>query len=271
MNAPLTTRGLQVCLGDRVVLRAIDLAFDTGWTAIVGPNGAGKSTLLRALAGLQRLDAGEVTLAGRPLGQWPARDRARQLAWLAQQAEASGELTVRDVVHLGRLPQLGLFATPGAQDEAIVQQAMRDTECDTWQHRRLSELSGGERQRVFLARALAVQAPVLLLDEPTTHLDPPHQVALVRQMAQLGRTQVVISVLHDLGLALAADRLVVLAAGEVRAVGCCADPAVQAALVGVFGGAIRIERVGGQWAALPQLQGFKDGRGLDTCTSNNPP
>jgi iron complex transport system ATP-binding protein len=252
----IATHALQVRLGDRPVLHGITLDFPPGWTAIVGPNGAGKSTLLRALAGLQPLHAGEVTLAGRPLSQWSARDRARQLAWLAQQAESSGELTVRDVVHLGRLPQLGLFATPGPQDEAIVQQAMRDTECQPWQHRRLSELSGGERQRVFLARALAVRAPVLLLDEPTTHLDPPHQVALVRlmrQTARLGRTQVVVSVLHDLSLALAADRLVVLEAGAVRAVGGCDDPAVQRVLVEVFGGAIRIEHVGGQWVALPQL------------------
>jgi iron complex transport system ATP-binding protein len=250
----ITARDVQVRLGGRPVLHGITLAFERGWTAIVGPNGAGKSTLLRALAGLQPLHAGEVTLAGRPLATWSARGRARQLAWLAQQADASGDLTVRDVVHLGRLPQLGLFATPGPQDEAIVQQAMRDTECQAWQHRRLSALSGGERQRVFLARALAVQAPVLLLDEPTTHLDPPHQVALVCQMARLGRTQAVISVLHDLSLALAADRLIVLAAGAVRAVGTCDDPAVQAALVEVFDGAIRIERVGAQWVALPQLR-----------------
>ena len=249
----IASRAVQVRLGGRVVLEGITLAFERGWTAIVGPNGAGKSTLLRALAGLQPLHAGEVMLAGRPLAAWSARDRARQIAWLAQQAESSGELTVRDVVHLGRLPQLGLLATPTLLDEAIVQQAMHDTECQAWQHRSLSALSGGERQRVFLARALAVQAPVLLLDEPTAHLDPPHQVALVEQMARLGRTQVVVSVLHDLSLALAADRLVVLAAGAVRACGGCGDPAVQAALVEVFGGAIRIERVGAQWAALPQL------------------
>ena len=249
----VAARGVWVHLGGRAVLRGIDLDFDTGWTAIVGPNGAGKSTLLRTLAGLQAPAAGEVTLAGRLLHQWPARDRARRIAWLAQQAEASGELTVRDVVHLGRLPWLGLFTPPGPADEAIVQQAMHDTECAAWPDRWLAELSGGERQRVLLARALAVQAPVLLLDEPTTHLDPPHQVALVRQMARLGRTQAVVSVLHDLGLALAADRLVVLAAGEVRAAGRCEDPVVQAALVEVFGGAIRVERVGGQWVALPRL------------------
>jgi iron complex transport system ATP-binding protein len=104
-----------------------------------------------------------------------------------------------------------------------------------------------------LARALAVQAPVLLLDEPTTHLDAPHQVALVRRMRELGRHCTVVSVLHDLSLALAADRLVVLAAGRVRSTGTRDDPAVHAALREVFGGAIRIERLGDEWLALPDL------------------
>jgi iron complex transport system ATP-binding protein len=255
-TAPLNTLAavdLRVDLGEREVLRGLSVAFQTGWTAVVGPNGAGKSTLLRCLAGLQPLRAGRVELAGRALAQWSVRERARQLAWLAQQGEASGDLTVRDVVHLGRLPQLGLLANPGPGDEAIVQQAMRDTECQDWQHRRLSELSGGERQRVLLARALAVQADVLLLDEPTTHLDPPHQVALVRLMARLGRQHTVISVLHDLPLALAADRLVVLADGQIRAAGPSSDPTVHAALVQVFGGAIRIVAVDGRWVALPHL------------------
>lgn len=243
---------LSVTLGDRPVLHAIDFALQPGWTAIVGPNGAGKSTLLRALAGLLPLDAGRVTLDGQPLAALPSRERARRIAWLAQQAEASGELTVRDVVHLGRLPHTGLFASSGPADEAVVQQVMAWTECAAWQSRQLHELSGGERQRVLLARALAVQAPLLLLDEPTSHLDPPHQVALVRLLrhqAQAGTT--VLSVLHDLPLALQADRLVVMAGGRIRAEGTRDDPALHAALVDVFDRAIRIERVGTQWLAVP--------------------
>ena len=129
------------------------------WTAIVGPNGAGKSTLLRTLAGLQRPDSGRVSLDGRPLATWRARALARQLAWLAQQGEATGELTVREVVHLGRLPHLGLFAAPGPADEACVDAAITDAECTAWQHRRLHELSGGERQRV-LPRATLTQCAV---------------------------------------------------------------------------------------------------------------
>jgi len=250
----LEALGVSVVLGGRQVLHDVSLSIGPGWTAIVGPNGAGKSTLLRTLVGLQAVQSGRVELAGRPWSHWSPRERARQVAWLAQQGEASGELTVREVVHLGRLPQLGLFATPGPEDEALVQAAMAQTECAAWQHRSLQALSGGERQRVLLARALAVDAPLLLLDEPTTHLDPPHQVALVRLLQRQARAgRAVASVLHDLSLALQADRLVVMAQGRVRAAGPRDDPSLHAALVEVFDGAIRIERLGAQWVVVPDL------------------
>ena len=255
MSGLLALHDVKVALGGRPVLHGVSLRLAPGWTAVVGPNGAGKSTLLRTLCGLQPPDAGHVELEGRPLPRWKPGERARRLAWMAQQAEAGGELTVREVVHLGRLPHLGLFAAPGPADEDVVQQAMAQTECAAWQHRRLHQLSGGERQRVLLARALAVQAPLLLLDEPTTHLDPPHQVALVRLLQQQARAgTTVVSVLHDLPLALQADRVVVMAEGRVRAEGGRDDPSLHAALVEVFGGAIRIERVGALWVAIPRLE-----------------
>lgn len=251
----LEVRGVGVALGSTQALQDVTLEVLPGWTAIVGPNGAGKSTLLRVFAGLQTQDTGTVMLAGKPLSQWPLRERARQMAWLAQQGESSsGELTVREIVRLGRLPRLGLFAVPTAQDEARVDEAMTDAECSEWQHRRLHELSGGERQRVLLARALAVEAPLLLLDEPTTHLDPTHQVALVRLIQrQVGAGVTVISVLHDLSLALLADRLVVMERGRIRAVGACTDPSIHAALIEVFGGAIRILSIDSRWIAVPDL------------------
>jgi iron complex transport system ATP-binding protein len=245
---------ISVTLGSTVALRDLSFAAPRGWTAIVGPNGAGKSTLLRALAGLQRVDAGLVRLGDRPLAAIPARVRAQRIAWLAQQGEASGELTVREVVQLGRLPALGLFGAPGPDDEARVDRAMADAECSAWQQRRLHELSGGERQRVLVARALAVDAPWLLLDEPTTHHDPPHQVALVRLMRrQAAAGTAVLSVLHDLTLALLADTLVVMAGGAIVAQGRNDDPGLQAALVEVFDRAIRIERAGRHWIAVPDL------------------
>ncbi|MDP1790890.1 MAG: ABC transporter ATP-binding protein [Methylibium sp.] len=241
----LRADGLRVALGAHPVLHDLSLRLTPGWTAIVGPNGAGKSTLLRTLAGLLTPARGSVWLQDRRLAEWPARERAQRIAWLAQQGDTSGDLTARETVQLGRLPQLGLFALPGPADEEIVDEAMAATECSDWQHARLHELSGGERQRVLLARALAVRAPVLLLDEPTTHLDPPHQVALVRLLRRLARSHTVVSVLHDLPLALQADRLVVLQAGRLRAEGSHDDPALHGALVDVFDGALRVEPLPG--------------------------
>ena len=237
--------GLQVNLGGRPVVQGLHTTLGTGWTAIVGPNGAGKSTLLRALAGLQPLSAGQVLLGGQPLQRLRPAQRAQQVAWLAQQAEPSGELTVQETVALGRIAHLGLLGTPGPADQAAVAHAMALTECQAWAQRRLHALSGGERQRVLLARALATEAPVLLLDEPTTHLDAPHQVALARLFRQLASTHCVLTVLHDLPIAVHADQLLVLAGGELRAQGPASSAAVQAALADVIGGAIRLQATGG--------------------------
>jgi iron complex transport system ATP-binding protein len=255
LNAPvLSATALSLRLGSTQALRDVNVELRPGWTSIVGPNGAGKSTLLRVLAGLQKPDAGEVFLNLKRLDEWPPRARAVQMAWLSQQGETSGDLTVRELVHLGRLPHVGVLGVATSQDEAAVQRAMAHTECAAWQHRRLHELSGGERQRVWLARALAVDAPLLLLDEPTTHLDPPHQVALVRLLKRLGHEgRSVVSVLHDLSLALQADRLVVMQAGRITAEGPRDDPQLHLELRAVFDNAVRVERLRDRWIAVSAL------------------
>lgn len=242
-------------IGRHPVLQPMGFALPAGrWTAIVGPNGAGKSTLLRVLAGL--LPArGTVRLLGRPLADWPERERARQLAWLGQAESGGDDLLVRDVAMLGRLPHRAWLAAPNAADRAAVARALQATHTWALRERRLGDLSGGERQRVLLARALAVQAPVLLMDEPLAHLDPPHQadwMALVRQHVAGGGT--VVSVLHELGMALQADDLLVLRAGRVLHHGPCASADTQRALRTAFDERIDIYPVGGgRWTALPRL------------------
>jgi iron complex transport system ATP-binding protein len=234
-------------------LHDIDLALPAGrWTSIVGPNGAGKSTLLKVLAGLLR-HAGAVTLLGQPLECLPGRVRARQLAWLGQNETTGDDLTVWDVAMLGRLPHQAWLAAPSAADLAAVEQALRATQAWDWRGRTLGQLSGGERQRVLLARALAVQAQVLLMDEPLANLDPPHQadwLAMVRDLVQQGRT--VVSVLHEISMALHADELVVMAQGRVTHQGRCADPFTHRALEDVFERRIAIHALGDQWVALPR-------------------
>lgn len=211
-SAVLSCSGLTVGYGARRVLDRVSLEFAPGrWHAVVGPNGCGKSTLLRALAGLKRPRSGSVLLHGRELSAWPRRERARRLAWLAQTSGVT-DLAGSDVVGLGRLAHGGWLATRQAVDDAATRRAMIATGSLDWAQRRLSSLSGGERQRIYLARALAVEASVLLLDEPTTHLDPPHQEDVVRLLREqaYGCRVCVVSAIHDLSLALAADRVIVM-------------------------------------------------------------
>jgi iron complex transport system ATP-binding protein len=249
----LEAGGIQLHYGARPALRGVTCSLGTGWTAIVGPNGAGKSSLLRVLAGLAHPGAGEVLLHGRPLRSFSARERGQRIAWLAQLAEPTGELTVRETVALGRLPHTGVFGASGPRDDEAIDRALEQTECAAWADRPLAELSGGERQRALLARALATEAPVLLLDEPTTHLDPPHQVAVARLARSLAATHTVVTVLHELTLALAADRVILLDQGQLRAEGESRDPALHAAMVASFQGSIRIDARGGRPVVVPAL------------------
>lgn len=249
----LQAHGLGVRLGGRPVLHGVAVDIAPGWTAVVGPNGAGKSTLLRALAGLQPVAAGEVRLDDRPLGRWNPAERARRIAWLPQGADVTGELTVAQTVALGRIAHLGFAGAGGPADDRAVEAAMALTACGDWRGRPIAALSGGERQRVLLARALATGAPVLLLDEPTTHLDAPHQVALARLLRSLAdgspsadddkpaTPRTIVTVLHDLPVALLADRLVVLARGRLVAAGRADDPRLHRAVESVFDDAVRID------------------------------
>lgn len=252
----ISVQNVQVGIGQHTLLHSVDAKFRARrWTAIVGPNGAGKSTLLQAMAGLHASQnmQGHVRLFDRPLFQWPVKERARTLSWLGQSEGASPDLSCQDVVMLGRLPHQAWLGTPGAADHAAVEHALRSTQTWNWRHRPLAQLSGGERQRVLLARALAVQAQVLLMDEPLANLDPPHQSAWMETVQSLvagGHT--VVSVLHELGIALQSDDLLIMQAGRVLHHGPTADRATHAALEAVFDHCIRVRQVDSMWMALPQ-------------------
>ena len=256
----LSARFKAARIGKRAILHDIDVSLPAArWTAIVGPNGAGKSTLLRVLAGLLPCD-GQVTLMGRPLHDWPARERARKLAWLGQAESGSDDLRVQDVVMLGRLPHRAWLAAPTPADLAAVEQALRATHTQAFAQRRLGALSGGERQRVLLARALAVQAPVLLMDEPLAHLDPPHQadwMAAVRALTQGGAT--VISVLHELSIALQADDVLIVKDGRITHHSASASPTTHRALQAAFDWRIGVYQVKDRWVALPRLVSSEPG------------
>jgi iron complex transport system ATP-binding protein len=248
------TREITARLGNLDVLNDISIDFPRArWTSIVGPNGAGKSTLLKVLAGLIPY-AGSVELLGQPVQAVPAKQRARQLSWLGQNEASADDLTAYDVAMLGRLPHQPWLAPASQADHAAVENALRSTHAWDWRGRALGQLSGGERQRVLLARALAVEAEVLLMDEPLANLDPPHQtdwLLLVKALVGSGKT--VISVLHEISFALQADEVVVMNHGRVTHQGACSDAISHRAIETVFDQRIAIHQLAGQWVSLPKI------------------
>ena len=244
------------------ILHPLDLSIAAQrWTSIVGPNGAGKSTLLKCLAGVMPKDqlGGTVALFDEPLLSIPPRTRARCLAWLGQNETSADDLTVWDVAMLGRLPHQAWLAPPSAADCAAVENALKSTQAWEWRERPLGQLSGGERQRVLLARALAVQAKVLLMDEPLANLDPPHQADWIRVVKNLVAEGVtVVSVLHEIGIALHSDELVIMAHGKIHHQGASHAPTTHRALETVFDDRIQILPLDGQWVAVPKIYHFNE-------------
>lgn len=253
MSIALQTRGLKVPLGGHEVLHGMDLDVTAGhWTCVVGPNGAGKSTLLKALAGLLPFH-GQVLWQGRSLLEMERRERALALSWLGQGEATSLDLRVLDVVMLGRLPHQDWWSVPSPADHAMVEAALKATQAWDWRERSLGELSGGERQRVLLARAMAGNAPIMLMDEPLANLDPPHQVDWLEQVQCLkAQGTTVVSVLHEIGMALHADDVVVMDKGQVVHHGPCDHEATRRAMEAVFEYRIRILLADGQWVVVPR-------------------
>ena len=245
IGTTLLAEQLSLDLGERTVLHAVDLAFAPACLHVmVGPNGAGKSSLMRILAQVLAPSKGRVLLDGRPLADRPARQRARMLAYLPQDRQAAWPMPVRELVMLGRMPHGATLEQAAPADWLAVEQALERTKVSGLAHRCITQLSGGERARVLLARALATQAPILLVDEPIAALDPHHQwlmMDLLQQEAQAGC--LVIAVLHDLPLAARfAGRIVMLDQGRVVAQGDSVAVLTANRLADVFGIAVRIEQ-----------------------------
>lgn len=250
----LTLDAASVALGRRQVVRGVSATFHPGaLTGIIGPNGAGKSTLARAMLGLIPY-SGRIALDGDEVAAMPRAALARRLSYLPQGQTLHWPLSVERLVGLGRLPHLGPMSRIAASDAEAIERALARADVLDLRERIATELSGGERARVLLARALAVEAPALVADEPLASLDPGHQIdvmELLKAEARSGAT--VIAVLHDLTMAARyCDRLVLMQCGALAADGAPADVLTPANLKTVYGIDARVEIDGG-WPTITTL------------------
>jgi iron complex transport system ATP-binding protein len=206
-------------LGSRGILRELSFSVAAGErVAVIGPNGAGKSTLLKCLCRILKGGRGQIQVAGRPLESYGQPDLARRLAYVPQVEGKAASFTVREMVEMARYPHLGPLAPMQNGDAAAVERALEDTGMRALAARSMNTLSGGERQKALLAAALAQQADILLLDEPTTFLDPFQQVEMLRVLGrvQRDRSSAILSVTHDLNEALGhSERVIALREGAL--------------------------------------------------------
>jgi iron complex transport system ATP-binding protein len=254
-QVPLAARGITVRFGSRAVLDGLSIDITRGsWTSVIGPNGCGKSTLLKTLAGLLEPESGTVLLEGQELRAWPRRERAKLIAWLPQSTEPSN-LTVLDCVTLGRFAYTGWLGSRRLVDEEAIGRALAATGAAEYAGRRVSTLSGGERQRVSLARLLAAESSILLLDEPTTHLDPPHQIDIAKILRHQAHDceGTVLSAIHDMAVALMADRIIVMGAHSLIGHGSVTEALEGDWLSRAFGTPVNIVRSGESFLWQPNL------------------
>lgn len=241
-------------LGAPAALDGIDFSVPDGQvTALLGPNGAGKTTLLQLLLGLREPQSGLVSLAGKPLRNYSRRERARWMGLVPQRETLTFDYSALEYILLGRAPHLGALEMPGPQDVALARAALEKLEISSLADRAITGLSGGELQMVLLARALAQQPRILLLDEPTSHLDLPNKYRLLRILRQLCADGVtVLFTTHDPDTVSAVDWLVLVRAGQVLESGPVAEIFTAEKLSRAYGIPLRVERVDGRWVVLEE-------------------
>ncbi len=254
MNA-IELANVTVVLGGRPVVDGIEAAVARGeWVALIGPNGAGKTTLLRAIARLVPF-AGSVELEGRNTRELHRAELSRLLAVVPQEPSTPPWMTVAEYVLLGRTPHLGALAKEGKRDRDAAARALARLDLLEYRERRLGTLSGGEKQRVVVARALAQEARIVLLDEPTASLDIGHQQQALELLDVLrGESELtLVAAMHDLTLAAQyADRMVLLDRGRVAADGVPRDVLTEAAIARHYGASIDVVPIGGRVAVIPR-------------------
>jgi iron complex transport system ATP-binding protein len=218
-DAALDVERYSLRIGEREILRDVSFTVARGqWAAIIGPNGAGKTSLLKSLNRLLRGGRGGIRIAGAPLESYRQVDLARRVSYVPQTEGRSAPFTVREMVEMARYPHLGPLAPVRPEDRAAIELALSDTGMAAMAERPMDALSGGERQKALLAAALAQQADILLLDEPTAFLDPSQQSDVLGVLGRIHRDKsvTIISVTHDLNEALThADRVIALREGAV--------------------------------------------------------
>ncbi len=245
----LTGQNLGIGYSDRTVGRALDVSLEQGEVlALLGPNGSGKTTLLRTLLGLLRPREGEVRVNGKSLAGLPPAEIAREIAYVPQAAQGFQPFRVREVVEMARAPHLAWYAAPAARDRAIAEEALAELGLADFAERDFAELSGGERQLVLIARALASEARILLLDEPTASLDYGNQFRVLDEITRLkARGASVLFTTHDPNQALrvcrdAGDRILTLARDGTVAIGPAAERLSGKALSALYGLGIEVNQ-----------------------------
>ena len=255
MSAALQARALSVTLGRQRILERMEVTVERGeWVAVIGPNGAGKSTFLHALTGITEC-AGDVLVDGVATRSLGRRRLARQIALVPQQPQIPPELTVAEYVLLGRSPHIGYFASEGRSDRLAAERAIARLGLHEFVSRTLGSLSGGELQRAVLARALAQEAPILLLDEPTSALDLGRQQLALELVDRLRRESglTVVSAMHDLSLAgQYADRLLLLDGGRLVVQGTAAEVLSEEVIGRHYGARVRVVHEDGFVFVLPR-------------------
>ena len=249
----IQANNLNLAYKDKNVVQNFDINIQKGSiVGIIGPNGSGKTTILRALAGLLSPQQGEIRINAQNLRDIPKKNRARTMGWVPQRETFAWSLKVEDIVSLGRAPHRGWLLPFSAHDKRVVQKSLKNAELSDFASRLIDELSGGEFQRVLIARALAQEPKILLLDEPTANLDIHHQIQvmdLVQNLVKKEKLTVIIAI-HDLDLAARyCEQLILLDHGKTRCIGNPAETLTPENLKAVFGVDAQLYRdPRGHWA-----------------------